>query len=58
MLNNTYEVNVMQLSLRHELQHRFNAMHVYCKLRYFIPHAMAKRISTMWEKVVHPIIYR
>lgn len=47
----------MTEELRYALQHRFNSMHVYCRLCTFIPHSAAIKLSRTWEKVIHPIIY-
>ncbi|HEX8949663.1 MAG TPA: hypothetical protein VF790_11910 [Dissulfurispiraceae bacterium] len=47
----------MRIRLHRSLQHRLNAVNIYGKLRYFMPHGMARRISRIWERLVHPIIY-
>ena len=39
-------------------QHNFNALHVYCKLRKWLPKPWAKKFSHRYEKLVHPILYR
>ena len=47
----------MKARMHYSVQHRFNAVHVYSRLCTVMPGGMAMRISRVWEKVVHPIIY-
>lgn len=46
------------MSGKKRLQHYFNAMHVYCRLRSFLPRRMAIAITKAYENLVHPILYR
>lgn len=48
----------MTEKFRGALQHHLNSIHVYCRLRRFLPPGTAIRISRAWERIVHPIIYR
>lgn len=39
-------------------QHRFNALHVRCRLREMgCPRGLASWLSRLWERLIHPIIY-
>lgn len=51
------EAMFMKARMHYSVQHRFNAVHVYSRLCTVMPGGMAMRISRVWEKVVHPIIY-
>lgn len=44
---------------RNTAQHRFNALHVRCRLRCLgLPRPLASWVSRLWERIVHPILYR
>lgn len=40
------------------LQHRLNSVHLYCRMCSFMPRRVAIIVARMYERVVHPILYR
>lgn len=47
-----------QNDLRARAQHVLNACHVYAALRRMsVPKLMALRVSSLWERCAHPILY-
>jgi len=41
------------------LQHYFNSLHLFCRLRSLgLSKSRALRLCRVWEKVIHPYIYR
>jgi hypothetical protein len=44
--------------VRWGLQHHLIAMHVYSRLRGLMPHVLARRLAKVWERLVHPLLYR
>jgi hypothetical protein len=43
---------------RWELQHHLNAVHVYSRLCGLMPPFLARKLSKLWERLVHPLLYR
>jgi hypothetical protein len=48
----------LNLGTRLLLQHRFNSMHLYCRMCIFMPPALAIRLTKVYERFVHRLIYR
>ncbi|HWR89565.1 MAG TPA: hypothetical protein VN260_04865 [Dissulfurispiraceae bacterium] len=44
--------------MRHRLQHRLNSVHVYCRMCNFMPKTMAFRLARVYERIVHPLLYK
>ncbi len=41
-----------------EIRHHLNSLHIYCRLHSLgISHKTSIKLSKLWEKFVHPIIY-
>lgn len=40
---------------RSALQHSFNCLHVYCRLRPVLGQSLARKVATCWE---HSLLYR
>ncbi|MBE9532290.1 MAG: hypothetical protein IME98_05740 [Proteobacteria bacterium] len=41
-----------------EIRHHLNSLHIYCRLHSLgISHKTSMKLSKIWERYVHPIIY-
>lgn len=56
-LNMVYNYNMMKITNIKWAQDKFNALHVYCRLRKYFGKATARKISRIYEIVVHPVLY-
>jgi hypothetical protein len=48
----------MNIETRLFLQHHLNSAHMYCRMRSFLSQEMALRIARIYERFMHPLIYK
>ncbi len=47
----------MTVSLCLRLQHCLNALHIYARLCRCLPQRKARRIASVYERIIHPLLY-
>ncbi|MHC1727794.1 MAG: hypothetical protein AB9866_17620 [Syntrophobacteraceae bacterium] len=44
-------------AVRRFIQHNANSLHVYCRLCGYIPTPWAKKVTKLYEKSIHKLVY-